>query len=83
MVTGVVPVTTPPIPKSVCGSFFENNKRILCIIVFLGGSYVPCIGCVECIYMVSQHLAVVALIVALMPPLVTPSCSIMYTLMSL
>ena len=31
------------------------------------GLYVPCFGSKECLYMVSQHLAVVAFIVALMP----------------
>ena len=60
--------------KSAYGSF----KRVLEIRVM---AYfllcVPCIGSVECLYMVPQHLAIVAFIVALMPLLVTLPCLVM------
>ena len=39
--------------------------------------YVPCFGFEECLYLVSQHLAVVAFIVALIPLLVMPLGSVM------
>jgi len=66
--------------SSMIKSAYESFKRVLEIRVM---TYfllcVPCIGFVESLYMVPQHLAVVAL----MPLLVMLSCSVMLALMGL
>ena len=70
----MVPATGFPMIKLVCDNFFRKypNNGVLAY-----KKCVPCFGSEECLYMVSQHLDVVAFIVALMPLLVTPLGSIM------
>ena len=75
----MVPAKESPMIKSAYGSF----KRVSEIRVMKYFRLcVPCIGSVECLYVV-QPLAVVAFIVALMPLLVTLSYSVMQVLMGL
>ena len=72
----MVPAKESPMIKSAYGSF-KRVSEIRVMVYFL--LCVPCIGFVECLYMVPQHLAVVAL----MSLLVTLPCSVLWALMGL